>query len=193
MYFAFNYTIFTIFHVCNIYFTYTTFLTMNMHHSALWIFFCKHARKNTPQNDEEPSCGTRFESASTNTILWLSALLHWNTCSGTHMFLIHTAVSQESTKSKPARCYSKAAEKPLWEHEIPNIKTIFRSKWYIHPVLTIDRTHAEYDQDIILVIFHLFGQLFGRTFQEREQDSQPYTLSQNVDGFKFGLLDINTQ
>lgn len=116
-------------------------------------------------------------------------------------FLIYTAVSQESTKSKTARCYSKAAVKSLWEHEIPNIKTIFRSKWYFHPVLTIDRTRAEYDQDIILVIFHLFDQLFGRTFQERElfqgreieQDSQPYTLSQNVGGFKFGLLDINTK
>lgn len=48
------------------------------------------------------------------------------------------------------------------------MKTIFTSKWYVQPGLTVDRTHAEYDQDIILVIFHLFGQLFGRTFQERE-------------------------
>lgn len=48
------------------------------------------------------------------------------------------------------------------------MKTIFKNKWYVHPVLTVDRTYDEYDQDIILAIFHLFGQLFGRTFQESE-------------------------
>lgn len=66
------------------------------------------------------------------------------------------------------------------------MKTIFTSKWYVHSVLTVDRTPADYDQDIILVIFHLFWSAIWRNFsgkeillgqREMEQDSQPYTLS----------------